>query len=127
MFSFNATEIDYPVFPFASENAIATEDVIALGTPQGQTNAITYGKAEKYQKVNISETLKDYSNITFDVLTHNAFITNGSSGGVLLNSKLQVVGVNYAGKEDNDTSQYICSFAIPLDKVNEFLDTYVYS
>ena len=61
------------------------------------------------------------SNVTFEVVYHNAFINNGSSGGPLLDANLRVVGVNYAGNSSG------IGYAIPAVKVNEFLRNYVYN
>lgn len=99
------------------------DDVISLGTPDGQTNTITFGKVKEYKTITLDDTPKNESNVTFDVIRHNADIKGGSSGGPLLNSNLDVVGVNYAGSTgDNDIS-----YAIPAEKIWEFLNTYVYN
>ena len=99
------------------------DDVISLGTPEGQTNTITYGKVREYIAITLSDTPKNESNVTFKVIRHNADVKGGSSGGPLLNSNLDVVGVNYAASTgDNDIS-----YAIPAEKVWEFLNAFVYN
>lgn len=103
-----------------AEDVKIGEDVISLGTPEGQKNAITCGNAISYQKIN-TEDGDEISKITFDVLIHNATIKHGSSGGPLLNSEGKLVGLNFAGFNDGT---YGC--AIPMSKINEFLDEFVY-
>jgi len=96
-------------------------DVISIGAPNGQANSITYGQIFGYGEVSLSNTSAASSNVTFDVIGHDAYINNGSSGGPLLDANLNVVGVNYAG-----TTSAERGLAIPAEKVNEFLDLYVY-
>ena len=58
----------------------------------------------------------------FDIIIHNALIDHGSSGGPLLNASGKLVGLNFAGFESN---HHGC--AVPMSKINEFLNTYVYN
>ena len=104
-----------------SNNPVSNDDVISLGAPKSQSNSITYGNIYDYRKVTLSETSKALSNVTFEVIYHNAFINNGSSGGPLLDANLSVVGVNYAGNSSG------IGYAIPAEKVKEFLKYYVYN
>lgn len=93
---------------------------ISLGSPQNQKNAITYGEVLAYQMLEDSEE-GNLSNLNFEIIYHNALIYHGSSGGPLLNAEGHLVGLNFAGFE---TNMYGC--AIPLSKIIEFLDKYVY-
>ncbi len=104
-----------------SSNPSSNDDVISLGAPKAQSNSITYGYVYGYRKVTLSNTSTTLSNVTFEVVYHNAFINNGSSGGPLLDANLRVVGVNYAGDSSG------IGYAIPAVKVNEFLRNYVYN
>ncbi len=97
-------------------------DVISIGAPKGQSNSITYGKILGYGDIVLSDASPSLSNVTFDVIGHNAYINNGSSGGPLLNADLDVVGVNYAGSESENFGA-----SIPAEKVYEFLKEYVYN
>lgn len=94
--------------------------VAALGTPAGLQNAITYGTVIEYQKVKAG-TDESLKKITFDVIVHNAPIDHGSSGGALVNTSGQLVGINFAGYGDG---AYGCS--IPISKVMEFMNIFVY-
>ena len=105
-----------------SKNPSTGTDVISLGAPKGQSNSITYGQIFGYGKITLSETPTSESNVTFDVIGHNAYTNNGSSGGPLLNADLNVIGVNYAGSRTTNNG-----FAIPAEKVIEFLRKYFYS
>ena len=107
---------------FASINPHTGDDLISIGAPKGQSNSITYGKIAGYGKITLSDTDTSSSNVTFDVIGHNAYGNNGSSGGPILNADLKVIGVNYAG---NSSNNFVC--AIPVEKVYEFLSQYVYN
>ncbi|MBE6131027.1 MAG: trypsin-like serine protease [Erysipelotrichaceae bacterium] len=107
---------------FGSYNPSQRDDVIAIGAPKGQSNAITYGNVQSYKQITLTDTSKRESNVTFNVICHSAYSNNGSSGGPILNSDLKVVGVHYAGST-NSSQEY----AIPLEKVKEFLKDYVYN
>lgn len=98
------------------------DTVISLGSPEGQTNAITMGSFKGYESVTISEVKATESNVTFEVLHHNSYINHGSSGGALLNERLEIAGINYAGSFE-ETNAEPFSYAIPIDKVKHFLTT----
>ncbi len=118
---FKATSSNVKKLPILNTNPTINDDVISLGAPKSQSNAITYGQVNSYSKVTLSCEAYE-SNVKFDVIRHDAFIDHGSSGGPLLNSDLKVVGVNFAGATDGSS----CA-AIPAKKVIEFLQKYIYN
>ena len=102
------------------KNPDVSDYIIALGTPQGLQNTISYGSVVEYSKVNVNDS-SSLQKIKFDTIVHNAHIDHGSSGGALLNTSGELVGINFAGYGNGD---YGCS--IPIEKVREFLNRYVY-
>ena len=118
---FKSTNSNLKTISFGSV-ADTGDDVISLGAPKGQSNAITFGKVIEDVKIKLdTETYR--SNVTFAVHKHDAVIDNGSSGGALLDSNLRLVGINYAGKK---VDGFTTGYAIPINKVREFLNKYVY-
>ena len=115
----NSEECEVEALSFAQENPSVADDVILLGTPDGQTNSILYGNVLEYKRVVLSNTSSYESNVTFNVICTNARLSGGSSGGPLLDANLNVIGVHYAG---NSLYQY--GYAIPLEKIIEFLAKY---
>lgn len=107
--------------PLADRNADVGDTVIALGSPGGQQNAISFGEIKKYSLVEI-DIEEEMSNVTFPTAYHTAPIKGGSSGGALISCELELVGVNYAGLDDEFGNGY----AVPIQKVLEFLEEYVY-
>lgn len=112
---------NYPALSMSSSDPEAGSDVIALGSPKSQSNAITYGNIRYYANARLANTATYLSNVKFKVAYHNAFVNNGSSGGPIINADFNIVGINYGGSEDGSSN---CS--IPATKVNQFLNEYVY-
>ncbi len=110
--------------PFAEKAAIGGDEVISLGSPGNQSHAITFGEMVGLRSVNLSESAPEESNVTFEIIYHTAAITNGSSGGPLLNGDLALIGVNFAGTEPAEGESFGKGCAVPLEKVQEFLSLY---
>ena len=102
-------------------SGIPTENelVVALGQPEGQINTLTVGHVIDYETVEV-DAGEDESRVTFPVLWSTAPTKNGSSGGGLFNSKLELVGVNFATGYSDKKAKY--TFAIPIEEVKEFLN-----
>ena len=118
------TSTEIQSLTITTTDPMVNSDVISLGSPKHQHNAITYGTIYRYGTVSLTGTPTTESNVTFSVAQHTALTDNGSSGGPLINSNLQVVGVNYAGSIIEGFGD---GCAIPAKKVWEFLRNYVYS
>lgn len=103
-----------------------SDDIISLGAPNGQSNFITFGNVSAYKNITLSNTSTSLSNVKFQVIEHTAWMDRGSSGGPLLNSDLEVVGINFASS-DTAQSSVRRSYAIPASEVYQFLKSYVYN
>lgn len=108
-----------PALEFAESNAEIGDEIISIGSPSGQKNAVTFGIVGNFNIISI-DIEENLSNVKFPVIHHSAPIKAGSSGGCVLNTDLDVVGVNFAGAEGDDFTD---GYAIPLDKILAFLDT----
>ena len=100
------------------------ELVFSLGNPKSLANAISFGETTGYKTFTPKEETIEKSNVTFDVLTHTSEIDNGSSGGALLNYNLELVGINFASSVASSTGEFIRGYAIPIEKVKEFIERY---
>lgn len=114
-----SSEQSYTVLPLEHVNSQKGDLVISLGQPEGQSNTITLGNVQGYGGVSLEGSHSSESNVTFEVLKHDAYINSGSSGGALLDARLNVIGINYAGALDDDGT-YLASFTIPVEKVYDF-------
>lgn len=96
----------------AKSDITAGECCISLGFPLQQKNAITYGSVYDYS-------LEGDGAVSFKVIQHSAIVTSGCSGGPLLNSSLEIAGINFAKADDG--KEFTTGYAIPASKVLEFL------
>ena len=120
---FKASSSEVEKLELAKKNPEINDDVISLGTPDGQTNSITYGKVSGYEVITLEDCEPYRSNVKFEVIRHDAGRRAGSSGGPVLSSELKVIGVNYAAQEGVGPRGH----AIPIERVWEFLNRYVYN
>lgn len=119
LLSFEA-DIQLNKIDLANTNPKINDDIISLGNPLGQRNAITYGKINDIFKIITNNFNSAKINIEFDTISHNAYINDGSSGGPLLNTDLNLVGLNFA-YGTNKNNEFISGHAIPVEKIKEFL------
>lgn len=115
---FNSLE-SYKMLNFVQSDVVYGDNVISVGTPNGQINAVTFGKVKAYTYVTIEGDDPD-STINFKVIEHDAPIYNGSSGGVLLNYNYEICGINYATHAEN--GQFKSGYAVSASKVLEFIN-----
>ena len=97
------------------------ETLISMGSPQGMLNTITYGDIYSYKTLDPSSSGGIDNSIDFAVLWHKAYANHGSSGGALLDSKLELIGINFA-VATNMSGDFLYCFAVPSVKINEFLE-----
>ena len=122
--SFPYTGNTLSVIPFAKENIEQGEEVISLGSPKNQSHAITFGEVLGYRLAELPGSTPEESDVSFKIVYHSAAISNGSSGGPLLDGDLALVGVNYAGLPAAEGETFGKGCAVPLSKVREFLSIY---
>ena len=109
---------EYKVLTIASEPPEYNELVAAVGNPhEHNRNSVTTGKITSKSPVPFGDELGKSQH---NVITHSAKISSGSSGGALLNKKLEIVGINLGGSE-NIFRGFIRGKAMPSDKILLFL------
>lgn len=91
------------------------ETVIAIGNPGGSilANTVTQGIVSALER-----DMGDTFTRTVKTIQHDAAINSGNSGGALLNTKGQLVGINtlkYTGGTYSSTTYEGLGFAIPID------------
>ena len=106
----------------ASTNSKGMEPLAAVGQLEGRHNGVTFGKALRYESVEIGNADSEQSNVQFPALVHSAYTLSGSSGCAIIDENLRLVGVHYAYGYDTQGS-FVEGYAIPVEKVREFLRT----
>ena len=92
-----------------SEKIKVGERVLAIGNPFGFSGTLTQGIVSRI----------DYTN---NRIQTDAAINPGSSGGPLLNTKGEIIGINQAiYNPDNNISNIGIGFATPINSVKEYL------
>ena len=104
---------------FADSEAEAGDIVIAVGSPGGLDNNITFGNVNEIE----SQDSSAVGYLAFPVIWHSAPMDHGSSGGVLMNDKFEIIGINYAVGTSASTGDFICGLAVPCAKVLEFVSS----
>lgn len=107
---------DLPAIPFGSSANLRIGDVVlAIGTPYGLTKSVTQGivSATGRSRLNL---------VTFEnFIQTDAAINAGNSGGALVNTRGELVGINTA-RLDEDAGTEGISFAVPVDLVRGVVD-----
>ena len=82
-----------------------------------ERNVITAGKVGWNKKWQYEDETGKYE---YEIITHSAVTSQGSSGSALLNEDLEIVGITLGGNE-NFFRQFISGMAIPNDQIKAFL------
>ena len=88
--------------------------VVVIGNPEGKRNIVSFGKVRRYEKIQVLDDRDNIIKYNFMSIVHTAVTEKGSSGSMLLNYDLKLIGINFAGKD-------LESFAIPGDIITEWL------
>src|SRR5690606_17145670 len=88
---------NYHIIEFEKSNPNIDDLAISIGQPGGQNNSVTYGKVKRYTKIPnyVDDSL--FEPPKFEVIQHDAPTAGGSSGGIILNDKLKLIGLHFAG------------------------------
>jgi len=117
---FNKGNKELRVSEVSSSDILVDEDVIVIGQPLGQRNAISFGKVLRYGLVNCNDCNPLESNIQYECVFYDAMTTNGNSGGMIINSDYKLVGVVTYGL-NGANGDYMYGAGSPISKVREFL------
>ena len=102
----------------SSSDLKALDEVIAVGSPYLLQNTVTKGIVSSKRDVDFEEIhIKG-------AIQHDAAINHGNSGGPLINSKGEVIGINSFMISPDESSAGL-NFAIPIDLVLEEIDIVV--
>lgn len=109
------------IITIREDEPLEKTEISILGYPSARTIAITKGYIMYYMPIDITDVGMDVIDLDFDVMVSSAPVKSGSSGSLVIDSNLELVGIVYAGYFSEDTSIPELTFAIPTDKIHEFL------
>lgn len=130
-------DLDLAVIKFTSQNEYdpvkiskskcnVDTPVFAIGSPNGQINTVTSGRIlslKKAPKIGDSKPLQNPNGDPLYVYCHSAYIYGGSSGGMLVNKNLELVGINYAGVTYSADNSFVEAYSIPTYLIVDFLSS----
>ncbi len=111
---------DVPELPLSPELCRLQDTVSVLGYPVGGSNiSLTQGVVSRIDLTDFSQSFGTQSLLTVQI---DAAINSGNSGGPVLNSRMQVVGVAFQGmvKQEAESTGYLIPGAI----VQRFLEDF---
>jgi len=117
---FEKEDKTYPTIVMNQRELEVGDLVIAIGQPNGQKNTITFGQIEDFTPTNVKNRYGQSIVRDFLAIQHSAYVDSGSSGGMLLNYNFQLIGINFAGAEEDEMHLY--TFAIPISVILAYLE-----
>jgi serine protease DegS len=106
---------DLPSLPFADASSLRVGDVVlAIGNPLGLGKTVTMGIVSATGRSDLA--ISEYENF----IQTDAAINRGNSGGALINSNGQLVGINTATL-GRDLGAEGIGFAIPIDMASDVM------
>ena len=99
----------------SSSSVQVGEFAMAVGSPLGMQNTVTGGMISA-----LNREVTDSEGKTFTLMQTDAAINSGNSGGALVNSKGQVIGINTL--KVSSTGVEGMGFAIPIDSAKPIID-----
>ncbi len=110
----------YPEIVFANKNPDHKINVVVLGHPDRQVNAMTIGYYLGMTTIDLDE--QSVGSVTIPVLKLDAPVQAGSSGSLVINTDFQMIGIIFAGNFSNQSHETQYAYAIPIESVQAFLD-----
>lgn len=129
-------ELDLAIIVFSKNETVLTVleivygeievgiNIIAIGNPLSERNVVSIGRVIKYNRTKTTDRYGEVKTNEFWSIIHSAETNSGSSGGMLLNFDLKVVGINYAGTHDESNPE---GFSVSSKMVIDYIEVLIYS
>ncbi|MGE3278734.1 MAG: S1C family serine protease [Candidatus Altimarinota bacterium] len=108
----------FPIIRLSSSNTVERgQTVIAIGNALGEfRNTISKGIVSGLERSVLAENNRSFT----EIIQTDAAINSGNSGGPLLNTKGELIGVNFSAVMGAEN----ISFAVPVSHVKQLLQSY---
>lgn len=113
-----------------SDNLSQGEFVVSVGNPEGYDYSLTttlgiVSYPKRYMEVERDMNLDgfDETKVVCELIQHDASINSGNSGGALINTKGELIGINVLKLMDKEKTIEGMGFAIPINVVKKYLDS----
>ncbi len=105
------------VLPICEDNPKYNEAIMVISNPEGEKFIHSYGKicSKDYYIFESNDELTPVS-----IFKHNAYESYGSSGSVVLNKEMEIVGINIGGGRDF-INRFKYGAMVPCELISEFL------
>lgn len=112
---------ELPILEIEDSNPEYGSEIAVISNPENrERNNLSFGKVTSKKPVPFGDE-KDKEQV--NVIEHNAYIGPGSSGSVLLNKDLKIVGINLGGST-NIFGSFKKGKAMPTNRIKEFINLY---
>lgn len=91
------TEEELPILKFETNRLKVGDKIVAIGHPEGNRYATTYGNITSDIKSATMITKGTNNKKTDKVMEHNAYLNFGNSGGVAISENMKIAGINIGG------------------------------
>lgn len=98
-------------------NPVYNEKIAVISNPMGERFLITFGTIRSKGCYPFES---DDGSVATKTLKHNAYINEGSSGSVVLNNNMDIVGINIGGTT-NIYKKFVYGAMVPSEVILEFL------
>ena len=121
---FSKSLIPLDAITFSETDAIKNDSIIIMGYPNMRMVSITMGNVINYSLINISHINETLIDIKFEVITTFAPVNFGSSGSLVINQNLELIGIVYSAFIPTHAKVSEVTLIIPVSKVMEYLHLY---
>ena len=111
------SENEYTVLPIASATPERNQAVAAMSNPHNyKRNNVTTGRIRSRNPVSFGDTAGRNQH---NIIEHTARLSQGSSGGALINKNMEIAGINLGASEF--FGEFLKGKAMPSDRILDFL------
>lgn len=115
------SNLELPIATISKKELVYGEQIATISNPQSKKrNHISFGKIISKNPVPFGD---NKNSLEYNIIEHDAYISEGSSGSMLINDNLEVIGINLGGTT-KQKGKFIKAKAMPSNRILEFINEY---